>query len=224
MPFGKNYTDNNQFMKKIFLAFTLGITALFSAQTHFGVKAGYLNSSLKWDSSPNTFLQHYSDFDSKSYFYIGGFAEYPVSPKFSIQGELFYTELGGKTKVELYRLVGSTIVYEGHTEAAFKYPQIQIPLSAKFYALNNFAVLGGFNFGFNLNPDVKFSDVFNGFPSGKIEDTKTLTVFPFLGAEYKFIQNFSVDARYNFGLGNMQDNNLKVKSNFFQIGLGYYFK
>lgn len=84
--------------------------------------------------------------------------------------------------------------------------------------------MGGFNFAFNLNPTVD-SDFVNTSPTGgKIENAKTLNVSPFLGAEYFLNQNFSVDARYNFGLFNSNNSGFDNRISFLQIGFGYYFK
>ena len=42
---------------------------------------------------------------SKSFFYVGGLAEHHLSSKFSVQAEILYTQLGGKSQEEeLYDL------------------------------------------------------------------------------------------------------------------------
>lgn len=208
-------------MKKLNLILFIFLFGAVSAQTHFGAKAGYISSTLKWGASNDTFWEDYSDFDSKSYFYVGGFAEHFLSEKFAIQGELIYTEIGGKTYLDLYQIVGTEVVNTGKTEVKYNYPQLQIPISAKYYFIKNLAVSGGLNFGFNLNPNVEFN--FVGMEDGKIENAKTLNLFPFLGAEYHFTNNIFADARYNFGTGNIHESGVKVNANFFQIGLGYRF-
>ena len=210
-------------MKKISLIIALSLFAGFSAQTQFGVKAGYINSNINWQSSPSNFWEDYSDFSSQSFFYAGGFALQPVTEKFSVQGELIYTQLGGTTKVNLHQLVGSEIIDIGTANIKYSYQQLQVPIAAKYHIIKNFGVLGGFNFAFNINS--KVSSDFSSFPnSGKVENKKTLDIFPFVGTEFHFNKNIFAEARYNFGISNMHENGIDVRANFFQIGLGYRFK
>lgn len=206
-------------MKKIALLLLLAASSLTLAQTHFGVKAGYSLSSMKWKSSIGDLK-----FDSKSYFYVGGFAEHKFNEKFAVQGEVIYTELGGQMEEELTQFVGNQLITVGMAEYKFKYPQIQVPVSAKYYFVNNFNVLGGFNLAFNINPVVKSNFLMNGSDEGKLENAKTLNISPFLGAEYLFDNHFSVDARYNFGLFNANNSGFDNRTGFLQIGLGYRFR
>lgn len=135
-----------------------------------------------------------------------------------------YTEIGGKTDVDLHTIVGTEVVDVGKTEVKYLYPQLQIPISAKYYFIKNLAVSGGLNFGFNLNPNVDSEYNIGGSGDGKIENVKTLNLFPFLDAEYHFTNQFFADARYHFGTGNIHESGVKVNANFFQIGVGYRFK
>ncbi len=201
-------------MKKILAIVPLLACSLFQAQTHFGVKAGYNLSQLKWEDYK---------FDSKSYFYAGGFVEHYLNEKISLQGELLYTELGGSDETELTHIVGNEIINEGNIALKYHYPQIQIPVSVRYYPQEKLALSAGLNFGLNIGAKVDSSITYEGSPYGNIENEKTLNLFPFLGAGYRIIDNLSLEARYNFGFFNMHDSDLKVKSNFFQIGLGYRF-
>ena len=208
-------------MKKIGLLLMIAVSSLFFAQTHFGVKAGYINSSLHLKESPDTVWEDYSDFKSNSFFYVGGFAEHFISNKFALQGELLFTQVGGKTTVDLYTfLSGFEWVPMGTVEGKLKYTQIQVPISAKYYFVNQFAISGGFNFAFNISTKADFDML----GSGKIENARTLNMNPFLGAEYHINQNIFVDARYNFGFGYINRDGIDMRSRFFQIGLGYRFK
>lgn len=207
-------------MKKLTLLLMIAGSSLAFAQTHFGVKAGYINSSLNLKDSPDTFWEKYSDFKSNSFFYAGGFVEHFVSKKWSLQGELLFTQVGGKTHVELYEFVGNEIINVGGVDVKLKYTQLQIPVSAKYYFIDQFALSGGFNFAFNINTKADFE----GLGSGKIENARTLNVNPFVGAEYHITQNIFADARYNFGFGYINKDGADMRSSFFQIGLGYRFK
>lgn len=211
-------------MKKLTLLLMIAASSLAFAQTHFGVKAGYINSTLDWKDSPDTFWEDFTDFKSNSFFYVGGFAEHFVSKNWALQGELLFTQVGGKTIVDLYDFVGNEIVQAGTMKVNYKYTQIQVPISAKYYFINKFALSGGFNFAFNIDAKVKNNANFTAFPSGKIENARTLNVNPFVGAEYHITQNLFADARYNFGFGYINKDGADMRSSFFQIGLGYRFK
>lgn len=195
-------------------------STLSFAQTHFGVKAGYINSTLHLKESPDTLWEDYSDFKSNSFFYVGGFAEHFLSRKFSLQGELLFTQVGGKSKIDLYTFVGNEWISVGTVDAKLKYTQFQVPISAKYYFINQFAVSGGLNFAFNISTKADL-DILG---SGKIENARTLNVNPFLGAEYHITQNIFADARYNFGFAYINKDGIDMRSSFFQIGLGYRFK
>lgn len=209
-------------MKKQFLLFsTILFFGLVNAQTSFGVKAGYNLSNMKWTSSSES-----SDykFDSKSYFYIGALIENRVSERFSLQGELLYTELGGKTTQENFQLVGNQIVDTGYQNIYYKFPQIQVPISAKYYFVPNFSISTGLNIGINISPKVKVDP--EGFiaQSGKVETIKTLNIFPFLGSEYQINKNIFADLRYNFNFFKISTSQIDTKIGFLQVGLGYKFK
>jgi len=207
-------------MKKLLLAATVLASSFAFAQTSFGAKAGYDLSNMKFKDAYSNELK----FDSKSYFYIGGFVEHKFNEKFALQGELVYTEIGGSIKMELTDIVGTEIIDAGKVTYKSKYPQLQIPISAKYYFVPNFNILGGMNFGINLNPTVKTDFTINGSNGGKQENVKTLNMFPFVGAEYLFTKNFSVDARYNFGAFNINESGIDGRISFLQIGFGYRFK
>nr|WP_315034573.1 porin family protein [uncultured Chryseobacterium sp.] len=204
--------------KNIFLAMLLAASSALSAQNSslsFGVKGGYTLSSMKYFGE---------QMDSKSYFYAGIVAEKPLSSKFSIQAEVLYTQLGGKDSYPGVQLIGNEIVNVGDMKFDYKLNQIQVPISAKYYFIPNFSALIGMNFGFNISSKVKTDTIF-GEVTGDSEGTKTLNLFPFLGAEYKISEKFFVDARYNFNFFELnKSNTVPTKIGFLQAGVGYRFK
>lgn len=208
-------------MKKISLLVLLTVSKIALAQTHFGVKAGYNLSNMTYD------WEQYGKekLDAKSYFYVGAFVEHQISEKFALQGELNYTELGGRTYMEMTNIVGNEIITQGMNEVNLHYPQLQIPVSAKYYPNKRLAFLGGLNFGINLNPNVsfKYHDFFNPSDSDQ-SNIKTVNIFPFVGTEFHFTEKFFVDAKYNFNFFDINKEGLSTKIGVFQIGLGYRFK
>lgn len=208
-------------MKKLILLTTFIIIGKLSAQTEFGLKAGYNLSQMKWKVSG---FNDY-DFDSKSYFYVGGLAEHHLTDKFSIQGEILYTELGGKTSEELYDLIGNEVVFMGDNTITFKSSQIQVPISAKYYVIPKLSFSAGMNFGINISSKVEQTFISEMSPRGKIESYKTINLFPFLGTEYQFNKNLFADFRYHLNFINAAKKDfIPTYFSIFQAGIGYRFK
>lgn len=210
--------------KNIFFTLALSITAILNAQEKpetsesmsFAVKGGYSLSNMKFF---NTQL------DSKSYFYVGILAEQPLSSKFGLQAEVLYTQLGGKDAYPWYELVGNEVVNMGNINLNYKFNQIQVPISVKYYIVPELSASVGMNLGFNISSKVKMNTVFDEAETHNYESLKTLNLFPFLGAEYKLNEKFFVDARYNFNFIEMNKSNaVPIKIGFLQAGVGYRFK
>lgn len=206
-------------MKKLIITITILLFAFSFAQVSYGVKAGYTNSKMRFDEE-NLEIK----FDSRSSFYFGGFVERKISEKLSLQGELQYTELGGKKSFEVTKLVGTEVVVEGVANIKYINRQIQIPILAKYYLDPKFSILGGINLGVSISGKFKTDFVSDTLQNENVENYRTLTVFPVIGTEFLFYQNFFVEARYNFGLFDAAKSNaLNTYFNTFQIGLGYKF-
>lgn len=208
-------------MKKLITTiFTLLIFAISFSQISYGVKAGYSNSSMKWNEGNIK-----TKFDSKSYFYFGGFVENKISEKVTLQGELHYTELGGKMTQVMPVLHVDDVINDIYT-VRYVIPQLSLPISAKFYATENFRILGGLNLNFLISPKVeetfKYSTENN--KEGNYQGLKSFNINPFVGAEYQFYKNFFSEARYNIGLLDAAKSDaINTYFNTFQIGFGYKF-
>lgn len=132
--------------------------------------------------------------------------------------------LEGNSVMGVTGLVGNDIVNMGTQKANVHLPQLQIPISAKYYVAEPFSVSAGLNFGINLNPNVKYSFQSESYYDGKIDNISTLNIFPFLSTEYKLPNNLFFDARYNFNFFSISKEGGTTKASFFQVGLGYRFK
>lgn len=206
-------------MKKLITTITILLFAFSFAQLSYGVKAGYTNSKMRFDEEDLEIK-----FDSRSSFYIGGFVERKISEKLSLQGELQYTELGGKKSFEVTKLVGTEVVVEGVANIKYINRQIQMPILAKYYLDPKFSLLGGINLGMSISGKFKTDFVSDTLQNENVENYRTLTIFPVIGTEFLFYQNFFAEARYNFGLFDAAKSNaLNTYFNTFQIGLGYKF-
>ncbi len=209
-------------MKKIILLLACAFIGNLKAQTDFGVKAGYNLSKMKWEISG---FDDYN-FDSKSFFYVGGLAEHHLSSKFSLQAEILYTQLRGKSQEEeLYDLVGNEVILIGTNRSTYTTSQIQVPIAAKYYIAPQFSLSAGMNFGFNISTKVKNSFNSDLTPSGDAENLKTLNLFPFLGTEYQFNKNIFADFRYHFNVINAAKKDFApTYFGILQAGIGYRFK
>ncbi|SDI87742.1 Opacity protein [Chryseobacterium taeanense] len=213
-------------MKKNFaFALLLSLSAFANAQENansksdskisFGIKAGYSLSNMKFFDEK---------FDSKSYFYAGIVAEQPVSPKFSVQAEALYTQIGGKQTFPYIMINDPDMPAVNNIEFNYQLNQIQVPVSAKYYFIPDLSISAGMNIAFNISEKVKTKEVVNGSTSHNYEGVKTVNLFPFLGAEYKINDKFFVDARYNFNFFKINKGDFTTKIGFLQAGVGYRFK
>lgn len=218
-------------MKKLLLIASfalLGTTAANAQEFRFGPKAGYSLSMLKAEGSGESYK-----FDSKSTFYAGGFAEYKFNDKFAVQGEVLYSELGGKQEESL-NITEMGVTITGTAKTDLKFGMVQIPVSAKYFATENLAFGLGLNVGIVTTAETEYS--VSGSAGGQsasqsgTEDIKdevnSLNLAPFIGAEYTLNNGLFFDARYNLGVSNMIKNpegNETLKNSFFQIGVGFKF-
>ena len=187
-----------------------------NAQTKFGVKAGYALSSVntKVDGIDE---EDMDEMDAMSTFYVGALVEHKFSEKFGLQAELFYSPMGAKSS-------GSDS--DGNWEDKLKIGTLQLPIGAKFYPTESFALTAGVNFGFILSSEYEFT--WDGESETEdIEDMSGLNLAPFIGAEYTLPMGLFFDARYNLGVSNLYtgegSDDYKMKNSFFQIGVGYKF-
>lgn len=219
-------------MKKLLLIATvalLGNVAVNAQETRFGVKAGYSLSTLKYE---NDFGKGNSD--PVHTFYVGGMVEHKISDKFGLQGELLYSPLGGKTVIqeEDAEDPGNFFSLKSKTTLG----TLLIPVSAKYFISENFSVSAGASFGIILSAKEKtVFDAGINLPGLEIggsdevdikDQTNTLNIAPFVGAEYMLENGLFFDARYNLGVSNLIKNpeyNATSKNSFFQVGVGFKF-
>lgn len=204
-------------MKKFLSVLAISIFAGISAQTEFGVKAGYNLSGMKLQDM---------QLQKKSYFYVGGLAEHRLRENLSLQYELLFTQVGGSFSEELYDYVAGQIIPIGVAHIKIKNTQLQLPIAAKYYFTQKFSLSAGVNFGFNLSKKFESDFHIDGAPtSGDTDLFKTVNIAPIIGTEFKINENLFVDARYHFGVFNSSVSDApKTKISILQAGLGYRFK
>ena len=185
-------------MKKLFLVGALALFGAMNAQK-FGAKVGANLSNFTGDVTGT---------ESKVGFYVGGFANFAISDKFSFQPELVYSNEGAKANVE-----GINVTWN--------VDYIKVPLMFQYHAAEKFNLEAGPYVGFLVSSKAKASG-----ESADMKDLLNSTDFGLgLGAEYNFTDKISAGLRYNAGLSNIakDSGSDKVKNSVFQLGLGYRF-
>lgn len=218
-------------ISKIIIITSIGALAFFGTmnaqEINFGVKAGYSLSSIKAEGAGAP------EYDSKSSFYIGGLVKYKLTDKVDLQGELLYSETGGKYSESSSETMGGT-TYSLKMESDLKFGNLMLPVSVKYYLAENISLSGGLNFALILTAKAILStEISGGGMSEKRtetedikEDIKSLNFAPFVGAEYQLPNGIFFDARYNLGLTNLvkdPEGDESARNSFLQIGIGYKF-
>ena len=189
-------------MKKLFIAAIAVLSfGLANAQeVTYGVKAGLNVAGLNFSEGDNP--------DSKIGFNVGGFVEIGISEKFSVQPELLFSAQGATQKIE-------------NTDLNWNLNYINIPILAKYYVAEGFAIEAGPQIGILASTNIKGDG-----ESIDVKDQLETIDFAFAaGFSYKFTENFFANARYNFGLTNILKDcgDLTAKNGVIQVGVGYKF-
>lgn len=205
-------------MKNIFTLVTVSLgTLLLQAQknNHFGIKAGTTINSLRMiDDSGMSVLK------ADPSFYVGGFYEHLVSKNFAIQVGASFVNLDSKVdySADLYGEEAQKI------DMNFNY--LSIPVTAKYYPTPSLSLIGGLNYDLLLSSNVKTTYKGETETEDLKKSLKPSSISTFIGAEYLLYKGLFAEAKYNFGLSDIdkdKEDGVKIKLNYFQLGLGYKF-
>ncbi|MFS4454845.1 outer membrane beta-barrel protein [Maribacter sp. 2304DJ31-5] len=187
----------------IILCMGLLHTSLYT-QVRPGIKLGWNNSAIS-----KTLLEH------KQGVYIGGILDIPLTDRYTLQPELYYSGQGGESRSTEF----------GDVEIDY----LSIAATNKFYVDTN----KGFHFilgaGLDINIKNNFVAFFNGEGDGEISPFDVV-VFGGLGYEFNF--GLILEARYKqgtvsidfFGADDLYEENGSNLNEVFQIGAAYKFK
>ena len=157
--------------------------------TKFGIKGGLNLTNLHSDDFANDHL--------KAGFNVGIFSKIPVTPGFSIQPELLYSLKGSKSDYNN--------VVQGSGQYRFNLGYIELPLLAVVNLTKNFNIHAGGYGAYLTNVNIK--DVNNqGNVNGITEvnaDNFNRWDFGLAGGIGFDVENFTMGARYNYGLTNI---------------------
>ena len=172
------------------------ISANAQTHPHFGLKAGVNIADLKIDEG--------TDLDPKASLYVGGLAHFHVSRHFAIQPELMFSGQGAK---------------QGDTKLNLGY--INLPVLAQYMTGTGFRLQTGPQVGALISAKSK-----TGGNSVDIKDELNKIDFSWaFGASYVTNSGLGIDARYNLGLSNVnEDSSPKYHNRVFAVGLFYQFR
>jgi hypothetical protein len=185
----------------LLLALFLQAGSVSAQHANFGIKGGLNVYTINNDNDAN--------FDSKAGFYLGLLSHIHLAKQWAIQPELVYS------------LQGATI-NAGNLETKINLGYINIPVLFQYMFDNGFRLQAGPQLGFLVNAKSK-----TGSLSTDIKyNLKTADFGLAVGAGYVHTPSgFGVDARYNFGLSNINDNSSdNLYNRGFQLGVFYLFK
>lgn len=188
-------------MKRIFSA-VVCVLLLASAQAQdpkFGLKAGVNLSTLNY--SGNT------DADWRTGFHAGVISHIHLTPAFSLQPELYYSSQGAEFE-------------NGNNDAELKLSYLNLPVLFQYNFNNGFRFQGGPQIGFLMDDEFEVGNV----SVNNATDLKTVDFsFP-VGFSYLSHSGIGVDARYNIGISNINDDGgSSVRNNVIQFGVFYLF-
>lgn len=185
----------------IALATTLLVTTAVNAQDiNIGVKGGLNVYNINNDNN--------SEYDSKLGFHAGLIGHIHLTRRFAVQPELVYSVQGAKYT-------------NGGVESKLNLGYINIPVLLQYMFDNGFRLQAGPQLGFMLNAKTEVGNV----KSDVKDNFKTVDFGLGFGAGYVTTSGFGVDARYNLGLSNINENDaVKSTNRGFQLGVFYLLK
>lgn len=187
-------------------------TSSFAQDMTYGVKGGLNFATFGGDASD-------SNTESLVGINIGGFADFPITEKFSIQPELLFSQQGA-TQRSVIPFFG----IEVNIEVNLTY--LNLPIMAKYKLTDEISVLAGPQIGLLMAAEVQGEDI--------IENYNKLDFGLNIGGVYELPIGVFFEARYNLGFaelvksssvvdneGNPSSDN--VANRVLTVGLGYRF-
>lgn len=170
-------------------------------QTNFGVKGGLNLYNIQNDND--------AKYDTKTGFHLGMLLHFHVASHFAIQPELLYSAQGAKYNT-------------GIGDINLKLEYANVPFMFQYMFDNGFRLEAGPQIGFLTNAKSEF----NGSDSDVKDDIKKVDFA--IGAGVGYINpssGWGVDARYNHGVSNINENgSVNSYNRGFQFGLLYQFQ
>lgn len=185
-------------MKKalVLLGIVLSSTTVVLAQNvSFGVKGGVNMADISTDGP--------AEYDTKVGFHVGGLAHIHISKHFAVQPELLYSTQGADN---------------GNGKLKFNY--INVPVLAQY--------MTGSGFRFQTGPQIGIMTTAKSKVAGvEVDISEAVSTVDFgwaFGASYMFSGGIGVDARYNLGITDVNENpTVEDRNRVIQLGIFYQF-
>lgn len=184
-------------MKKLLFTLLLvaGISSVNAQDVKFGVKTGLNVATIRGNNL---------DVDPRVGLHIGGVAELNLTPKFSIQPELLFSQLGTE-----------------NSNSKLRTDYISLPIMAKYYLVKGFSIEAGPQFSFLVKDELEI--IVNNNNNGIFNPNVSNFDFGLnVGMGYQFEKGFFFQTRYSLGLTTIEENP-DVRNGVFQLSLGYQF-
>jgi hypothetical protein len=180
---------------------TLFSTTLIAQHVNVGIKGGLNVYNIKNDDD--------TKYDSKIGFNAGLLGHIHLAKELALQPEVVYSAQGAKYTV-------------ANVETKFNLGYINVPVLLQYMFDNGFRLQAGPQVGFLINAKAKAGSL-----ELDVKDNLNKVDFA-VGAGLGYVHpasGFGVDARYNLGLNNINENsNVKSYNRGFQVGVFYLFK
>ena len=195
-------------MKKLLLSIVVVVflATASMAQMSFGLKGGINLSKINSDVDGDT-----DKTDNRFSVNLGGFMVYELADKMALQPELLLSFEGGKESF-------------GGDDIVSAVTMINIPVLFRYTVVENLNLYAGPQIGFNVSAQYKNEDG----DTEDIDDLSPMNIGLGIGAGYNVSEKLDIHFRYNAGLTNRYNgefkDDVKVKINTIQIGVGYKLK
>jgi hypothetical protein len=188
-------------MKKIslFVSTLLFAGALLAQNATIGLKGGLNVATIKVNGA--------NEWGSKPGFNGGLLAHVHLSPQIALQPEVVYSSEGAKYTIS-----------NGEHKLSLNY--INVPLQLQYMFNNGFRLQTGPQVGFLTGVKDKINQTETGYFT--TQDFKSVDFSWSAGLGYLTYSGLGIDARYNFGLSNINNGGSNtLRNNVFQLGLFY---
>jgi hypothetical protein len=198
-------------MKKVFLAIVLLTTGVIAsqAQIKYGLKAGANFYQFGGKDAEDAGVEESRKI--KIGIAGGGFVNFKISDNFSVQPEVLYSSEGNLQK-------------EGDTKFTYALNYINVPVLVQYNASGFYAETGP-QVGFLMSAKAKFDDGTDEEEEDVKDSFKGINFSWAIGLGYRLENGLGFGARYNLGLASIidSDDDIKITSSGFHIGLSYQF-
>jgi len=216
-------------MKKVLLTVAVALLATAGVnaqtQTSWGLKGGVnLAKYTKLEEAKNN-----------TGFYVTGFADFALSPQFSIQPGLSLQGKGVKLEGDFdMSLAGLDL--RGDAKVNRNIMSIEVPINAVYYiptGSGSVFIGAGPYIGFNVSGKDKVKGKINGVSidekvsvkfSGDDKEMNVIDAGANFMLGYKFVNGFLINGGYNLGLANVAaDSDEKISNRVLSFGIGFQF-